>query len=392
MSDAKSVAITLATEQELFNHEIESAESDTILQSSNGHPPAESEQIEEHAASSSESSMPGPEDSTLPSPTGDPFLLPEESEEIPTSSKLAEIALSQIESLRSYHSDVVNDQAPEAVHKMRVTTRRLQASLDLLQSNGDEFHIRKLKRKLRKWRRVLSVIRNYDVFLNIIEKEVAGRKTRTKKRFDLLESAFEERRAQIAKESNDYLKHIDIEKLAVSLGLSSPKSGDGEKSNADEKKKLIFDKQRISLRAAERLEQRLAEFLALALQAHPTTDPADLHQLRIAAKRLRYLLETVSEMGFGDASKALHWLRSLQDRIGDWHDLHAIEEETVSIAARRKFIAANLIDAIEMLQAAAHLKKKKEKLVTRLFPVKVPRTITATSLKLAKSLRKQATA
>jgi len=382
MLDAKSVAIKRATEQGLINQNVESVEFPPIPQSPDGNPLTEDDQTEARDMPATKSSLPATEDSPSTGDTDDASQSSTGSED---NTKLVEIARSQLESLRAYHSEVIDGQPLEAIHKMRVTTRRLQASLDLLQSNGDEFRVRKLKRRLRKWRRVLSVVRNYDVFLSIIEKESAGRKTHTKKRFDLLKSAFAERRAQLASKSSEYLRSIDIEKLAASLGFDDSESS-GEKRN------LLFDERRINLRAAVRLEQRLAEFLTLALQAHPTTAPAELHQLRIAAKRLRYLLETVSEMGFGDTSKALMWLRSLQDRIGDWHDLHAIEEETISIAARRKFVAANLNDAIQMLQAAAHLKKKKEKLVAKLFPVKVPRTITTTSLKLAKLLRKQAAA
>ena len=94
-------------------------------------------------------------------------------------------------------------------------------------------------------------------------------------------------------------------------------------------------------------------------------------------------------MGVGDTEKPLTWLRSIQDRIGDWHDLQAIEEEIISIVTRRKFVSAHFDDAIQILQVASLLKKKKEKLLGKVFPVRVPRTLTSTSIKLAKSLRRQ---
>ena len=46
--------------------------------------------------------------------------------------KLAEIIASQFAALRTYHRAVLDTESIDAVHKMRVTTRRLQASLDLL--------------------------------------------------------------------------------------------------------------------------------------------------------------------------------------------------------------------------------------------------------------------
>jgi hypothetical protein len=43
-----------------------------------------------------------------------------------------------------------------------------------------------------------------------------------------------------------------------------------------------------------------------------------------------------------------------------------------------------------MLQAAAHLQKKNGSLVSKLFPVRIPRTLTSTSKRMAKALRQQA--
>jgi CHAD domain-containing protein len=153
---------------------------------------------------------------------------------------------------------------------------------------------------------------------------------------------------------------------------------------------MELDERSVAGYAAERLDQRLAEFQAMAAQSHPTNNPAELHQLRIAAKRVRYLLEIVSEMGYGDASRALAWLRTLQDRIGDWHDLEALEEEIIAIVSSEEFMKQHLAESARMLQAAAHLQKKKEALVSRLFPVRPPRYLEVTSQRIARALRRNA--
>jgi len=114
---------------------------------------------------------------------------------------------------------------------------------------------------------------------------------------------------------------------------------------------MIIDDQSVAGYTAERLDRRLAEFQALVARSHPTNDPAELHQLRIAAKRVRYLLEIVSEIGYGDASRPLAWLRTLQDRIGDWHDLEALEEEIIAIISNHEFLKQNLAESGQMLQA-----------------------------------------
>jgi CHAD domain-containing protein len=366
------------------------AESDSPL----GTAPASAEPI----VSEPESSQPVEEQSTtstsdLSTPTADAAARPQP---VP----LGQIIVAQLEALRAYHQGVLETDDPEAIHKMRVTTRRLQASLDLVQENGDEFHVRKIKKRLRKWRRSLSRVRNYDVFLSLIEQEKPARNAVHQRRFELLKSILHDRRARLAQKSRAFLQGAIIDDLAASLGVTlveppqdasiveTVEQPNGE-SAIEAAKGLAIDEKRMAARATERLEQRLGEFQALAAQAHPTTDPDELHQLRIAAKRLRYLLETISEMGFGSAAQALAWLRLLQDRIGEWHDFEAMEEEILSITTRKKFVKAHMTETIQMLQSAAHLQKKKDALISKMFPIVIPNTVTGASYRLARALRRQ---
>jgi CHAD domain-containing protein len=312
--------------------------------------------------------------------------------------RLIEIIPSQLETLRTYHRAVLETDAVEAVHKLRVTTRRVQASLDLLET---QMKVRKSKTQLRKWRRALSQVRNYDVFLELIEKETAGRGRARREQLQLIRGILQERRVRRAAKVREFLEGADIDSIAVRLGLSTsstdePLDSDGADDESPSEASAVdvtapsmaVDEGKVAAYAAERLDQRLAEFQALVAQAHPTNDPSELHQLRIAAKRVRYLLELVSQMGYGDASRALAWLRTLQDRIGDWHDLEALEEEIIAIVSGREFMKQHLSESGQMLQAAAHLQKKKHALVARLFPVRVPKLLETTSRRIARALRR----
>lgn len=323
---------------------------------------------------------------------------------------LNEIIPSQILLLAYYLPSVLESDDVEAIHKMRVTTRRLQASLDLLQTGGDKLKVRKMKQRLRNWRRVLSQVRNYDVFLLVIEKEGASRNSARRESFEHLKAVLQKRRARKLTRARRYLKRVNLARICSKLGLdialpsAAPPAVESDEASqlktvsAETPPKTpisprpeLTDERAITLRAAERIDQRLSEFLALVAASHPTNDPAELHQVRIAAKRLRYLLEIVSEMGYGDAPRALAWLRRLQDRIGDWHDLVALEEEIISIVSHRKFLKEHIAESSRMLQAAAHLQSKKETLVAKLFPLKVPKTLPVASRRLVRSLRRSMT-
>ena len=301
--------------------------------------------------------------------------------------------------LRQYHHNLMESQDPDAIHKMRVTTRRAQAALDLLHGQLD---IASVKRRLRRWRRELSRVRNYDVFLMLLEKEAKAKRAGNRQPFELVRAVLQQRRADTANKVREYLLDKSIIRLAARIGLNlpepplSPSNGqakafsttDTDESLPGAAFTLSIDEVQLAAHTADRLDQRVAEFLAKAAQSHPATEAAELHELRIAAKRVRYLFEIISDMGYGDATRALVWLRNLQDRIGDWHDLESLEQEIIEIVSERDFLKAHLLESSRMLQVAAHLQKKKERLVAKLFPVEVPRNIMATSQRLSKALRR----
>jgi CHAD domain-containing protein len=66
---------------------------------------------------------------------------------------------------------------------------------------------------------------------------------------------------------------------------------------------------------------RTQEVLDLAVSAEDPTDVKALHDLRIAAKRLRYLLELTGQACIGAGSARLvKQLKGLQDLLGEIHD------------------------------------------------------------------------
>ncbi|HET9529936.1 MAG TPA: CHAD domain-containing protein [Blastocatellia bacterium] len=330
----------------------------------------------------------------------------------PGQTSLFDIISDQIVLLQSYHRAVMETAEVEAIHKMRVSTRRLQASVDLLLSNHrhsqkdkTERYVRRLKKQLRKWRRRLSRVRNYDVFLIMLEKEISARRGAHREQYELMKAILNEHReAQVGKIRRN-LEHINIEGIANRLGIDitppQDENGGSEQQEADppeqvldqaalEARSVLTNEKKIALRAAQRLEQRVEEFYALAEQVHPTIHPEEMHQLRIAAKRVRYLLEILKTMGVGNPDRSLTWLRTLQGRIGDWHDLEALEEEIISILSQPGFMKEHLAESSRLLIAASQLQKKKLKLVSRLFPITVPKHIEVTSQRLTRALRRRA--
>lgn len=311
---------------------------------------------------------------------------------VPLPLTLEQIITNQFEALHKHREAAIASMDVEAIHKLRVTTRKLQASLDLLQFGETLAVVKRSKRSLRNLRRKLSEVRNLDVFLSLLEQEAASCKA-LHHPFASLRKELQRRRDKRAIKVRTFLESVSLKGLAKPLGLKPVEAETGKQLEKDAAEPAGFhfaqhlDNPAILQRTANRLDQRHQEFQMLAAQALPTTHPEELHQLRIAAKRLRYLLEIASEMGYGKSLAVLNWLRSLQDKIGDWHDLEAIEYEIICITARKQFMKQHLEEASAILSAAVHLQKKKRSLVKHLFPVKIHRRLESTANRVAKTLR-----
>lgn len=98
---------------------------------------------------------------------------------------------------------------------------------------------------------------------------------------------------------------------------------------------------RILAAATDALDQPIPE------QAGSAEAAAAIHRVRIAAKKLRYLLEVVAPYLDESASLLVKRLRSLQDRLGDFHDdtvLDGVLGEAIdeAVERERKLLAAEL--------------------------------------------------
>ena len=142
-----------------------------------------------------------------------------------------------------------------------------------------------------------------EVIVGVLEQEAKRRKS-LHYPFESVKRELKHRRKECSAKIRKPMQSVNIDEFAKSLGQnphglekSSKKTGD--KILPDSLSFAhIADDLAILQHTAKRIDQRLDEFLLLASQALPTTHPEELHQLRIAAKRLRYLLELASEFHF----------------------------------------------------------------------------------------------
>jgi CHAD domain-containing protein/CYTH domain-containing protein len=103
--------------------------------------------------------------------------------------------------------------------------------------------------------------------------------------------------------------------------------------------------------ASKRMKSRL-------LAIHGYSSAAEIHRARIAAKRLRYLLEPFAD-GITGGDAVIDRLKTLQDDLGDVHDAHVFEAElrkSLSEAEGAASSGTDLLPGLRALMASLRLR------------------------------------
>lgn len=196
-------------------------------------------------------------------------------------------------------SRVIEHAGPEAVHKFRTNTRRVETVVQELVQEPDRSE-RKLLKILRRLRKKAGRVRDLDAQIGLLRNLKIAHQGGQKSQ--LLRTLTTER---VKKEK----------KLSGALGK-------------DEVRQL----RRRLMRVARNLHiPESVEPLTLALHSlsevtrdHSPLTQATIHQYRIAGKRARYLIEIAGRAP--EAEAVIENLKNMQDVVGDWHDWLTLTE------------------------------------------------------------------
>jgi CHAD domain-containing protein len=201
-----------------------------------------------------------------------------------------------------------DDVDPDAVHRLRTGSRRLQAMLEATLRENPGLALQEpglaWLRQLKRIRRAAGPVRDLDVHRKLLEEWIG----------------------------------------------KDPANSEEEKLDAwlkQERKRLAHDMQKQSRKKQQELAERQADFLAAfgrklikrqprpadsvaleafmrAADAMPWLDTENLHDFRKATKKARYIAES------GPAGEVAKALKRIQDAIGEWHDWLCLSQEAKS--------------------------------------------------------------
>jgi len=225
--------------------------------------------------------------------------------------------------LRSHEAGTRAGEDPEALHDMRVATRRLRAALrcfqDVLPSDANH-----LNDELGWLASGLAAVRDLDVQLLRLQDLSAilpehEQPSLTAVR-DVLNRDREEARVAL-------ISLLDSERYAAMLRLGSDLLG-----------QVVVDRDDppVAVMAGVVLSRPFQKLRKAGDHLDASSPPAEFHALRKRAKRLRYTLEFVANLDSREARGVLRSLVALQDLLGKHQDaevaltqLHALAERAV---------------------------------------------------------------
>ena len=240
--------------------------------------------------------------------------------------------------LKDAVQECLKDPAPKPVHRLRSTTRRIEATLKLLTLSGSlpdlQQEAKPLAKLLRRVRRAAAKVRDLDVHLDLLKK-YRGNRDGDEEEMSRLERSLTKARKKAARQLQ---KSLQKDQRRI------PRE---------------FDRLEVALKPALDLAiggAALADVaLSWLLQAIRGLDPQEddpLHSVRKACKTARYLAEIGAPNSKTAAGMASRFQR-VQQTLGAWHDSLLLEEEALaSLGEQAQIVEQIQADTLRLRQRA----------------------------------------
>jgi len=210
------------------------------------------------------------------------------------------VFLRQALMLKAAMADCLKKPAPKNVHHLRSTTRRIEATLELLTLSADIPRIEKqakpLQRSVRKVRRAAGAVRDADVQSDLL---AAYNRTPDSKRLR------EDLAAVRKKAERKLVKRLEQEQKKIELRLNNLEA-------------ILSSALDLNLSGAKLITVTQSWFAENVRGLDPQHDQ-DLHTLRKTSKTARYLAETGVDDSKAAATLAARY-EAAQKSLGEWHD------------------------------------------------------------------------
>src|SRR3954463_1360216 len=205
------------------------------------------------------------------------------------------------------------------VHQARVTSRRLREDVPVLATGLTGSKAGKARKKIRRLTRALGSVRELDVTVQLLDELAQSPLVSRDAVEDVRTRVMKDRDAK-RKTMIERLEEVNTEKL--DRRLASVGAALNEATSEPWRKAL-----------GERLLRRSRRLTAAMNEAGQMYAPDRLHDVRIAAKKLRYGLEVAADSGLKQAAPHVRTIKRAQDMLGKLHDLQVLQTHVAAVQA-----------------------------------------------------------
>jgi CHAD domain-containing protein len=236
---------------------------------------------------------------------------------------------------------------PEGFHQLRVAFRKLRALYWAYSPYLGEEATAQATEEFKRLAAVAGGTRDWDIAGDLLKAAQASRAS-----MGLLVAAAQEKRAQAVAHSQAMIKCDDVEAFLKSVLL---RAQERLEASCNELPVQAFAEDRV--RRAKRALKKRSQHAARQEPAHEE----DLHDVRKAGKKLRYLLEFFQPVIKGGHGRAIKDLTSVQNKLGLFNDIAA--SETLIRSASFSDVPPEVV--VESLQWLEKQKCKKMRAASR---------------------------
>ena len=227
------------------------------------------------------------------------------------------VLVTRFEELYGFQETALDWSDPEGVHSMRVASRRLRSALrdflPYLRKRG----LTSVQKRLKKLADALGEVRDHDVAimaLEELEKKAPDNVSPTLKQFI---DTRKERREQAREDLKSVLDKTQLDQLQSDFvaAVDAATAMDGPKATSKPKPQITYLKMSRAV-----ILDRLKELEKLSADVYKPFEVETLHDMRIAAKRLRYAVELFQSCWGRSIGTYAKRAARVQTALGDLHD------------------------------------------------------------------------
>ena len=288
----------------------------------------------------------------------------------------------RIDALAAHLADAV-DADPRAVHQARVATRRLREIVPVLTAARHTGRGRRLRRRLRDIGRGLGPLRELDVALALLADRAKANRTAATAGIRAVRSTLTAARDAARARWQALLDRDGAAGLVDALRRLERRVADEDASAPA----AVRARRRV---LAERVGVRARDLASAVASCGALLVVERVHAVRIAAKRLRYVLELVVELRLAPVAGLVARLKLLQDVLGALHDVDVLRHHVAVVRANEVASSARVtgleaftagLDAEIRELHAGYLRRARTlpRLIDRLLDEVVPCLVRSTS-------------